>query len=361
MLMNELRNSMNRNRLLLFIIALLSFSIQNNLYSQNNILPEIEKERHARIMFYNCENLFDSFDDSTTRDEEFLPCGERHWTYKKYQNKLNKTAQVIISAGGWEPVDLVGLCEIENKQVLNDLVFKSQLYLKEYQFIHKESPDLRGIDVALLYQPTSFNPIQKQFIEIEFSDTSKKSREIIYCKGVLHKSDTIHVFVNHWPSRWGGQLESETFRIEAAETLRKTVDSIYNEDSQANIIIMGDLNDTPNNNSIIKYLNAPSYQKSTTKNQLINVSRVNSDTKLGTHKHNGVWSILDQIIVSANLLSNKQALHTTNNSFTIINYDFLLEIDDKHLGIKPFRTFVGFKYNDGYSDHLPVFIDLYRR
>lgn len=326
------------------------------LLSQPNIQSQIESNRHARIMFYNCENLFDCVDDTLTIDEEFLPNGDRHWDKYKYNEKLEKTAQVITAVGGWQPVELVGLSEIENKQVLNDLVYNSQLYLKEYKFIHKESSDKRGIDVALLYQPTVFKPIANNFIPVNFSDTCKKSRDILYCKGVLKKTDTLHVFVNHWPSRWGGQLESEIYRIEAAKTLKQSYDSITKTEKQPNIIIMGDFNDTPNDISLCLHLNTCNSPKE--KNVLVNLSPNVRESEIGTHKHNGVWAVLDQIIVSEQLTHKDNNLHISKKELTIVNYNFLLEPDKNYLGLKPKRTFIGFKFNDGYSDHLPVFIDL---
>lgn len=359
--MNVLKNNMFLQSHAFIVISFWLFcSFFNSAYTQNNLQSIIERDRQARVMFYNCENLFDSFDDSLTIDEEFLPFGERYWTYSKYTNKLNKTAQVITAVGGWKPVELVGLCEIENKQVLNDLVYNSQLYLQKYQFIHKESPDKRGIDVALLYQPKSYRPIINKFIKIQFSDSTKTSREILYSKGVLYKTDTIHIFVNHWPSRWGGHLESENYRIEAAQTLRKAVDSIELYTKHPKILIIGDFNDTPSNTSISNHLGAHRNNISSNKSTLINLSKSTNGT-IGTHKYNGIWSVLDQIICSSSLLDSTQALYTASNSFTIVDYNFLLEADHKFLGTKPKRTFIGFKHNDGYSDHLPVFIDLFRQ
>lgn len=343
-------------KIAIFTLFCLSASAQN--FDQVNLKAKIEQPRFARIMFYNCENLFDYLHDSLKLDEEFLPGSVRNWSKTKYFEKLKKTAKVIASAGAWSPVELIGLCEIENHKVLHDLTRNTQLYLYEYQFIHNESPDKRGIDVALLYQPKIFTPLNTEFIAVQFNDSLKTTREILYAKGILHNTDTVHVFVNHWPSRWGGQLESEPYRVNAAITLRNKVDSIVNSSFNANIIVIGDFNDTPTDQSISKFLCKNSNADNIQNNQLYNLAALSDNLNKGTHKYHGVWTILDQIIVTGNLLQTDQKLHISQNSFVILNHKFLLEKDEKYLGYKPFRTFVGFKFNNGYSDHLPVYIDI---
>jgi predicted extracellular nuclease len=345
------------------ILFLLLF-IAEQLYSQSlsdTLTKRVEADRYARVMFYNCENLFDTYNDSAKRDEDFTPEGNHHWNKSKYYNKLNKIAKVIVAVGGWQPVELVGLCEIENIRTLKNLIYNSQLYLLEYKFIHKESPDRRGIDVALLYQPKKYKPLKNTFIPICFPDKSDKlTRDILYSKGILHQKDTIHIFVNHWPSRWGGQLQSESYRIYVASVLKHITDSVFKASPLANIIIIGDFNDEPTNKSLSKILNAKlSVEQPVVQNNLYNLASISySYSNIGSHKHHGKWAKLDQIIVSGSLLTNSNKLKISIGGYTIFNAGFLFEKDESYLGYKPYRTYIGFKYHGGYSDHLPVFIDI---
>ncbi len=345
--------------LLLFILSLLlNGKAQNNVVSPQLAIA-VEAPRMVRVMFYNCENYFDTQNDSITADEEFLPDGERKWTPSRFYTKANQIAKVITAVGGWQPPELVGLCEIENRGVLDYLTLKSILYPQEYKIIHKESPDARGIDVALLYQPQKFNPLVIQFIPIHYPYSNHKTRDILYTKGHLPNNDTLHLFINHWPSRYGGMLESEENRIFVASILKKTIDSIFQTNTLAKIVLVGDFNDEPNNNSILKTLQAnPSFDSLVTP-QLVNLSyALQFEKQLGSHKFQGHWGILDQIIVSGGLLQKGTQTYTTTDKATIYNAAFLLEPDQTYLGLKPYRTYDGFKYQGGFSDHLPVFIDL---
>ncbi|PKP10397.1 MAG: endonuclease [Bacteroidetes bacterium HGW-Bacteroidetes-4] len=346
-------------------IFFISFSlISGKNFAQTEGLPQqlknkIEQERLVRIMFYNVENLFDTEDDSLKMDEEFLPDEIRNWSKYRYYQKQNQLSKVITAVGGWSPPELVGLCEIENRNVLNYLTRQSSLYVFGYQIIHQESPDARGIDVALLYQPKSFRPVSTEFLAIDYPLNKRKTRDILYAQGILPNHDTLHVFVNHWPSRYGGQLESEENRIYVAGRLKQKTDSVLQNNPQALIVIMGDFNDEPNNTSLLKTLKAlPAYDSLQTK-QLINLSYELRYTKnQGSHKYQGQWTLLDQVIVSGGLLSKSKKTYTTSDKLTIFRAPFLLEPDEAYLGDKPFRTYVGLKYNGGFSDHLPVFIDL---
>ena len=317
-------------------------------------------EYDYKIMFYNVENLFDTLDDSLTRDEEFLPEGVRFWNNYRYNTKLNQIYKVITAVGKWNPPAIIGLCEIENREVINDLVNNTPLVKFEYQIIHTESPDRRGIDVGFLYRKDLFQPIDYETIPINFPDNPKsKTRDILYVKGIAKNSDTLNVFINHWPSRWGGQLESEGRRLFVASVLKSKVDSIFNSNPKSNIIITGDFNDYPNNKSIQGILEAQQEFDQITDNQLYNLSSYLYKTKnIGTYKYRGDWGILDQFIVSGHLLNNKSKVYTTLNDVYIFNADFLLESDDSYFGYKPKRTFIGYKYNGGFSDHLPTYLIL---
>ncbi len=314
-----------------------------------------------KVLFYNVENLFDTQDDSLKNDEEFLPEGDRFWNNNKYYTKLNNIYKVIVAVGQWNPPAVIGLCEIENRKVLNDLVYNTPLNKYEYQIIHKESPDRRGIDVGLLYRKELFNPIAQEFISIHFPDKPEnKTRDILYVKGVANQTDTLHVFINHWPSRWGGQLESEHRRIFVASVLKAKTDSIFKTKPESNIIITGDFNDYPDNKSIYSTLNASNDFDTIDIQNLYNLSSsLSKSTNIGTHKYQGEWGILDQFIVSGNLLNNQNKVFTTLDDINIFNADFLLEPDEGYFGYKPKRTFIGYKYNGGFSDHLPTYLILH--
>ena len=322
-------------------------------YSQKNV-------DSYKIMFYNVENLFDTFNDSLKNDEEFLPNGTRFWNTYKYYSKLNNIYKVIIAIGGWNPPAIIGLCEIENRKVLNDLVNNTPLVKFEYQIVHKESPDRRGIDVGLLYRKEFFQPLYYEAIPINFPDNPEsKTRDILYVRGIAKNSDTLNIFINHWPSRWGGQLESEGRRLFVASVLKSKIDSIFTSNPQSNIIVTGDFNDYPDNKSINEVLNASQNYDQITDNQLYNLSSFLYKSKnIGSNKYQGNWGVLDQFFVSGNLLNKENKVFTSFDDIYIFNADFLLEPDEGYFGYKPNRTFIGYKYNGGYSDHLPTYLIL---
>lgn len=259
------------------------------------------------------------------------------------------------------PPEIVGLCEVENRKVLDDLVSKTPLSRVGYEIVHYESPDRRGIDVALLFRPDKLELISSKPIPIHFrGEPNRKTRDILYVKGLTQHDDTLHVFINHWPSRWGGQLETEPLRMFVASVLRHQVDSIFAVDSTANLIITGDLNDEPEDKSVSETLNAEKSFSNITKEQIYNLSFYLKDEKqMGSHKHQGEWGMLDQIIVSGALLDKQSSFYTGLDHTHVFNEGFLLEDDRTYLGKKPFRTYIGFSFNDGFSDHLPVYIDLF--
>ncbi len=341
------------------LIACLAVLYTNSYAQYTDDLPT--KERYMRIMFYNVENLFDTENDSVKRDDEFLPRGAKFWSKRKYYDKLHKIASVIASVGAWQNPEIVGLCEVENRKVLDDLCNKTGLRNLNYSIIHKESPDKRGIDVALLYQRKSFTPLFYKAINVHFEKSpNSTTRDILYVKGVTKNKDSLHIFINHWPSRWGGQMASEHRRISAAKTLRTTVDSIVSNDEYAKIIIMGDLNDYPDNKSVIGVLKAGVKFDNIENNKLYNLSAfIESAHNIGSHKHKGEWGVLDQIIVSGALLNSNKGVNTHKEDAYIFNADFLQIDDEAFTGKKNFRTYLGYRYQGGYSDHLPVFLDLH--
>jgi endonuclease/exonuclease/phosphatase family metal-dependent hydrolase len=311
-----------------------------------------------RVMFYNVENFFDTEDDPTKNDNQFTPDGAYHWTTTRYMAKRDAIFRVIAGVGEWEPPAVVGLCEIENRKVLEDLITDTPLVKYPYRIIHKDSPDQRGIDVALLYRNDRLKYLGREFIRIRFPDNRKRTRDILYARLLAQRNDTIHIFVNHWPSRSGGQRQSESARILAATILRHKADSIFSVNPNANLIIIGDLNDNFSDASISKYLKALPDTASSKPASLFNLTAFKTGESTGTIKYRGKWSVFDQIIVSGHLLQNRKGIHTHVGLCRIFRADFLFEKDTRYLGAMPFRTYIGQKYNRGFSDHLPVFVDL---
>ncbi|HSA04252.1 MAG TPA: endonuclease [Tenuifilaceae bacterium] len=310
-------------------------------------------------MFYNVENLFDPFNDSLTRDDEFTPDGTRHWTWNKMEKKINGIFKVIMAVGEFDPPVIVGFCEVENGFVIHQLIKETPLSKFDYRMVHRESPDPRGIDVALIYRPDRFQLIEKNFFKVVFpDDTARRTREILYAKGLISK-DTLHVFVNHWPSKFGGELESELGRYAAAYILKHKVDSIRVFYSDARILIMGDLNDEPESDPVVKGFGACMTDDASCDGSFVNISAILKQKGQGSYKYQGVWGIIDQIILSRSLLTKKHKLYTTPTNANVFNAEFLLETDDAFVGKKPFRTFQGYRYHGGFSDHLPVYIDLF--
>ncbi len=344
----ELKRKMTSR--VVIIILLFSFSIQSS--SQENT-------DHISILFYNVENLFDTKNNPETEDDEYTPDGDRHWTYKRLHNKLLNTSKVILSADGWNIPTVVALCEIENRDVLDMLITDTPLKSQPYKIIHKESPDHRGIDVAFLYNAEQFLPINYKYYPLKNSDGSiKRTREILYVSGVLNGADTIHFFVNHWPSRYSGLLETKQLRASAAKLLHQKTDDLFEQLHSPKIIILGDFNDSPTDESLSEILNAKKVNNEVIESELYNLSLDWVKANYGTLKYQSQWSVFDQIIVSGTLLNTASGFIVKPENATIINYPFLFEKDEKYGGLKPKRTYYGFSYLGGFSDHLPVLLKL---
>ncbi|MES2835963.1 MAG: hypothetical protein V4667_00440 [Bacteroidota bacterium] len=313
-----------------------------------------------RIAFYNPENIFDTINDTKKNDEEFLPEGKNKWNTNKYEIKLKHTARVVSEINDGKGADIIGFSEIENKSVLVDLTTKTELKKQNYDIVHHDSPDERGIDVGLIYKKDLFSVIESKAYNIRFPfDTTEKTRDILLVKGVVKKNKAkLYILVNHWPSRRGGENESEPKRIFVAERVKQIVDSIAKKENDACFVLMGDLNDTPKNKSILEGLKTVSDSTKTEAGSLFNMMAELEKKGKGTHFYKGERSMLDQFIVSTNLFGGKK-LYTYSNSATIFEQDWLMEKHPKTGEIQPFRTFVGNKFIGGYSDHLPVYFDLY--
>lgn len=316
--------------------------------------PQIEN-KGIRIMFYNVENLFFPTNDSIKRDDEFTPKGDKYWSWKRYDQKIRNVAKTAIAVGEWEAPAVLGLCEIENIDCLNDLVNKSPLKAYKYEILHYECGDNRGIDVALLYRPEFFNLIGSKPFVLNFGPDSRPTRDILYAKGIVNEKDTLHLFVNHWPSRYGGQLVTAPKREKAAETLKAIYDSLLVDDPKANIIAMGDFNDHPDDVSMKDILKAKIDTVNLQPDDLVNSMWQYTKTG-GTHKYQHVWGVLDQIVLSQNLVFSKNNLYAGLPTTQIFKADWLLEKDD--VGMRLNRTYIGFKFHGGYSDHLPIYVDV---
>ncbi len=318
---------------------------------------------YLRLMFYNCENFFDTKDDPDKWDEQFTPEGVKHWTEKKYWTKVNHIGQVILAVGGLKPPEIVGLCEVENRAVLEDLVHKSPIKPFNYQIVHYESPDHRGIDVALIYRPDRFRVDTSYPIPVIFPrDMGKPTRDILYVRGTTPWNDTLHIFVNHWPSRFGGHMETDPKRLFVARLLRSKVDSLLNRNPRAYIVIMGDLNDFPTDISLTQGLHPRTDFDTIITKDIYNISYYLQETRgLFSHRFHGEGGILDQIIVSGALLDKKGNLYTDKDLAGIFSSPFLLEKDPEYPGYRTNRTYIGMKYHGGYSDHLPAYLDIFHK
>lgn len=288
------------------------------------------------IMFWNLENFF-----YPQKDVDFSS-GEKVVTWKRFREKRDLISKTIIAIKDKEGAypSVIGVCEVENLKTLKNLVYDTPLSRLGYGILHKDSPDSRGIDVALLYRDDRMILLEYSFFEIK----SFKTRDILYAKMLsVELKDTVHFLVNHWPSKLGGEKKSLPRRMEAANLLRHIVDSVQTVNPQAKIIAMGDFNDSPS---------SPSLQSITS---LENLSlRLKDSLKkarasiTGTHRYKGKWEMLDQFLVSK----------TINGSIQILSFDHLLQQDKKYLGYKTKRTFIGPRFNGGASDHLPILMKL---
>ncbi len=305
-----------------------------------------------RVAFWNFENFFDPFVDSTRVYNEFTENGSQHWTKSRFYKKRNNMYKAILAISENEPLAVLGIAEVENQYVLNMLFNQTPLKTHNYRIVHYEGDDKRGIDVALVYCIDKLQLVYTEPVKVKNpKNRNYKTRDILYAKFYDRRGDTLHVFVNHWPSRYGGERETIKLRSLAANTLKHRVDSlIFLHQTIPKVIIMGDFNDTPEDPSIKDIL---------CDDVLVNLFA--DGNKLGfegTLKHQYTWQIFDQIIVTSSLINNDKGLVYRRNSAAIFHGDFLFEKDESFGGVKLFRTYVGPKYFGGYSDHLPVYIDL---
>ncbi len=312
--------------------------MQRILFSLSLLVSVTGFSQDYKIGFYNVENLFDTINDPNKDDEEFLPSADSKWTSARYMEKINHINKVLGEMGN---VLAVGMCEIENANVVRDVVRFSPTISKTHGVVHYESPDERGIDVGLIYDSIHLKLVASGSIRFTLPGMEKpSSRDILWAKFVSGKKDTIHIMVNHWPSRRGGEDKSEANRLEAARNARNYIDSVLALNPKAKILFMGDLNDYPTNKAPMSVAEKLTPQ----------IVKESGEFK-GSYSYNNEWDVLDHIMVSPALLG-KKGLRIIPASGKIYSPAYLIE---EYKGNKvPFRTYAGKKYLGGYSDHLPV-------
>lgn len=307
-----------------------------------------------QVAFYNVENLFDTIPDPKKLDTEFIPGTKTNWNSVRYWKKQKDLAMVFDSM---DLPEIIGVCEIENAAALKDLC--KTIKGRKYDFVHYDAPDLRGIDVGLLYQTGFMKVLSSKniFVPLQSGDSLIPTRDILYVEGKIKSSgDTLHIFVNHWPSRRGGETESEKNRIAAAKVLKSFIEQLWITKPDASIVIMGDFNDEPTNNSIQNELLMAAHP--TNEINLFNLAYQDHLAGLGSYNYRGKWNMLDQIILSKSLTDNSGKWQA--GAFEVFRRDFMIYKGDKY-GDAPNRTYGGPIYYGGISDHFPVRVRIERR
>lgn len=301
------------------------------------------------VAFYNLENLFDLNDDHHTNDGDFLPNSNKKWTPKRYQNKLRKLGFAISNIGknetGKHPA-IVGLAEVENAAAIEDLIASKHLKSCNYDYVHYNSLDERGIDVALLYDSNAFELTNSETFTIQLTGKDGSpdyTRDILLVSGLLD-GEYIHVIVNHWSSRREGQNETEYKRIASSNMVAEIISSLRADNTNSKIIVIGDFNDDPSNNSVKQLVDGYN---------LYNPMETLRSYNRGTTNHNRQWNLFDQILFSTNFFESADDEFEYFKA-NIFDEDFLKLFEGKYKGT-PFRTYVGKKYKGGYSDHFPVY------
>ena len=318
-----------------------------------SIFKKKPKNNLFTVGFYNLENLFDTKHDAGKLDQDFTPGGFKKWSKKRYKRKVYKLAKTIAEIGdkkSGNPPVLIGVAEVENDGVMRDLIGAEPLKDIDYGFVHYESPDERGIDTALIYH--------KQFFKVEYSEPitlyvnnldgqRDTTRDILYVRGKLN-GEEVHLFVNHWPSRRDGAVETAYKRIKAAQTIIEYMKKLEATYTNPNYMVLGDFNDDPSSESI---------QKLVTEQSLYNpMDKLHIPVQRGSASYDKSWSLFDQILVSHSFLNHEKGTHSFAHA-NIFDEEFLVEFKGKYKGA-PYRTYAGRKYIGGYSDHFPVYVQL---
>lgn len=315
-------------------------------------------KKEAVIAFYNLENLFDTEDDPLTNDAEFLPTGKNQWTPERYQHKLNNMASVICLIGQEKGgVVVIGVSEVENRKVLEDLVATEKLKPLNLGVAHHDSPDRRGVDVAFLYSKERFQVLDTKAYPVITDDTSFRTRDHFMMTGVIDNTDTVSFVVMHWPSKSGGEQRSLPKRIAAAEAARRIADEVLAENINANLIFMGDLNDNPTAKSLKEYFKPKVKIKDLQKGDLFNPMWKMYQDGIGTYAYRDNWEVIDQMILSYNLINPVREISYKYVTTKVFRRNFMITQSGSYTGY-PYRTFAGGSFQGGYSDHFPVYLIL---
>ena len=314
-----------------------------------------------RVMFYNCENLFDPSDNPAKNDDEFTPEGTRHWTYGRLKQKTTNLAKVIVAAGEGQPPMLVGLAEVENDSVLLRLTRWTPLREWEYSRVVTDCGDTRGINVALLYQPTDFRLLGWSAVRVALPEGARPTRDLLHAWGRVVGGDTLDVIVCHLPSRLGGVKRSNANRAAAHQAIRRLCDSLECVRRSPHVIVMGDMNDYPDTRLLRRNMN---FGHGLT-NLMMPLQKALKRNKLqyGSHKYGGEWGFLDQFWVNDGLMPSATRIPGAKSRLWVSDagsfcLPFMLTDDATHIGHRPMRSYNGFRYEGGFSDHLPIRLEL---
>lgn len=310
-------------------------------------------EEELTVMFYNCENLFDTEDNPETEDDEFTPEGARHWTPHRLYQKLEHLSQVLMAVGEGRAPAIVGLAEVENDSVMRRLRNRDLLYKAGYRYVITHSRDARGINVALMYQPDDFRLLGWEAVEIDLPEESRRTRDLLHAWGRLVGGDTLDVVVCHLPSQLGGKRQSAPNRKVAHAVLRHLADSLQQERKHPHLLIMGDMNDDADDRQLQRDMRFGDELQNLMQPLAKRMKR--GKGTMGSHKYQGRWSLLDQIWVNDGLLHEERPeSRVWLTDVEVVRLPFLLTEDETHLGHRPLRTYYGYRYEGGFSDHLPV-------
>lgn len=339
-----------------------SFTIFVSLFIISGTIAQESKTYKIRtVAFYNLENLFDTVNDSLTFDDDRTPTGKDNWTNERYSQKIDNMSKVLSEIGSTNAQnspDIIGICELENIQVIKDLINHPNLWEKDYGIIHFDSPDERGIDVALLYKKAAFLPTSFSSLRLMLTNRDEfrdYTRDQLVVGGIMD-GEEIHFIVNHWPSRSGGEARSKPNRIEAARLNRKIIDSISKFNPEAKIISMGDFNDDPIDDSLKKILKTKGKVAELEPNDLYNPMEMLFKKGLGSLAYRDRWNLFDQIYFTANIIQKSTGKYHFWKA-GVYSPAYLIDKKGQYKGY-PLRTYAGGSYIGGYSDHFPVYIHL---
>lgn len=357
-------NKLNQMKYLLILVSSLFILLTSCKTYKKDI--QVSNPGNFTVAFYNVENLFDTIHAQGKSDEEFTPHSKKKWNTKRYFHKLEQLASVIDSIGGQYLPDVIGLEEVENSAVLEDLVKQESIAAANYKIIHYESPDFRGIDNALLYNSNSFKPLFQKAIPINMPDSINMmgnhkvtSRDILYVKGLVYGRDTLHILVNHWTSMYFGEKETVSHRKYCAMVAKHQIDSIIAVYPNANILLGGDLNEDVFGPATLGVMNPDMSYDEPKNDRIYNLAHyLYTEKDQGTYNYRGVWGTLDHMFVSGNLLNQNNNFHTSKDDAHVFNSMLVMNKYNNRngKGIRPNRSYGGKNYYGGFSDHLPVYI-----